>query len=182
MSSTTVCSKNRVSRLSNVLESLSSENTKAKRYDNYLPVRELNLKDPRPKNYNQPIAMGLEGIQAVVSYPSTVATGPCDASGEKNKGRSAVTHEVCAHAVAYDTDSYGFHQMPENVVQTETIFKSIQDAEDKMYIPGLMETAHAVAPANTAMAQLDTFSATYLQPLSAFNAVVTGIANVCLPN
>ena len=48
---------------------------------------------------------------------------------------------------------------------------------------GSMETAvNAIAPENTVMAQLDTFTATYLQPLRAFNAIITGIANICLAN
>ena len=115
-------------------------------------------------------------------HPSTVGTGPRDSWGEKDKGRFAATHEVRAHAAAYSSDSYGFHQVPENVQPA----KVIRDAEEKIStiksISGPMETAvNAIMPANTAMAQLDTFNATYLQPLSAFNAVVTGIANVCLP-
>jgi len=109
--------------LRNLLET--SDNTKAKRYDDYLPIRELDLKEPHATNHNQSTATGPEDVDAVVPHPSTVGTGPCNASGGKD---------------------------------------------------------NAIEPANTAMAQLDTINATYLQPLSTFNAVVTGIANVCLPN
>ena len=163
--------------LRNLLKSSTSNSTKVKRYENYLPVGELDLKDPRPMNHNQPIATGIEDVQAVVPHPSAIGIGPRDASGEND------THDVRAHAAAFNADSYRFHQVPENVQPV----KVIRDAEEKIStlksIPGPMETAvNAIAPANTAMAQLDTFNATYLQPLSAFNAVVTGIANVCLPN
>ena len=41
---------------------------------------------------------------------------------------------------------------------------------------------NAFGSANTAMAQLDTISSTYLQPLHIFNTVVTGIADVRLSN
>ena len=56
-------------------------------------------------NHNQPITTGLEDVQAVVPHPSTVGIGPRDASGEKDKGCSAATHEVRAHVAAYNTDS-----------------------------------------------------------------------------
>ena len=46
-------------------------------------------------------------------------------------------------------------------------------------ISGRAETAvHAIGTTNTTIIHLDTISSTYLQPLHAFNAVVTGIANV----
>ena len=73
--------------------------------------------------------------------------------------------------------------MPENDHPVKVIRKAEEDISTVKSIPGPMETAvNAIAPANTAMAKLDTFAATYLQPLRAFNSVVTGIANVCLPN
>ena len=72
--------------------------------------------------------------------------------------------------------------MPENVHPVKVIRKAEEISTVKS-IPGPVETAvNTVAPANTTMAQLDTFTTTYLQPLKAFNTVVTGIANVCLPN
>ena len=43
-------------------------------------------------------------------------------------------------------------------------------------------TVNTIEVANTTMTQLDTFNSTYLQPLSTFNAIVMGIANVCLFN
>ena len=43
-------------------------------------------------------------------------------------------------------------------------------------------TVNAIEDANTAMIQLDTIISTYLQPLSTFNTVVIGIANVCHSN
>ena len=167
-----------LTRLRNLLESKLSDNTKAKRYDNYLPVRELDLKDPHATNHNQPIAAGLENVPAVVSHPSTVGTGPHDV---------ATTHEVGAHAAVYNADSHGFHQVPENVQPVQPIVKVIRGAEKKISavesIPGPVEAAvNLIVPANTAIAQLDTIDATYLQPLHAFNEVVTGIANVCLSN
>ena len=72
--------------------------------------------------------------------------------------------------------------MPENVHPVKVIRKAEEEISTVKSIPGPVETAvNAVAPANTAMAQLDTFTTTYLQPLRAFNTVITGIANVCLP-
>ena len=50
-------------------------------------------------------------------------------------------------------------------------------------ISGPVETTvNAIEVANTAMVQLDTIIGTYLQPLSTFNTVVIGIANVCHSN
>ena len=68
-------------------------------------------------------------------------------------------------------------------VLTEDIVMDIQDAEDNVsnvkHIPGPAETiVNTIGYANTAVVQLDTITSTYLQPLSNFNAVVTGIANV----
>ena len=169
-----------LTRLRNLLESSSSDNTK--RYDNCLPVRELDLKDPHATNQNQLVASDLEGVQAVVPRPSAVGTDPCHASREKDKGYSAATHEVRARATADTADTSGSHQVRESV-----IVKDIRDAQEKISvvksIPGPVQTTvNVFAPANTAMAQLDIINATYLQPLRAFNAVVTGLANVCLPD
>ena len=41
---------------------------------------------------------------------------------------------------------------------------------------------HAIGTTKTAIVHLDTISSTYLQPLHAFNTVVTGIANVRVQN
>ena len=73
--------------------------------------------------------------------------------------------------------------MPENDHPVKVIQKAEEEISTVKSIPSPMKTAvDAITPANTAMAQLDTFTTTYLQPLGAFNAIVTGIANVCLPN
>ena len=56
--------------------------------------------------HNQPTMMGLEDVQAIVPHPSTVGTGPRGASGKKDKGYSAATHEVHVHVAAYNTDNY----------------------------------------------------------------------------
>ena len=69
-------------------------------------------------------------------------------------------------------------------VLPEDIVVDIQDAEDNAPnvkpILGPVETAvNTIGYANTAMIQLDTITSTYLQPLSNFNAVATGIGNVC---
>ena len=68
-------------------------------------------------------------------------------------------------------------------VPTQAITVDIQDAEDNVsnvkLIPGPVDTVvNKIGYANTAMAQLDTITSTYLQPLSNFNAVVAGIGNV----
>ena len=59
----------------------------------------------------------------------------------------------------------------------------IQEAENKISkvesIYGPVDTTiNTIGYANTALTQLDTFSSTYLQPLSTFNKAVMGIANV----
>ena len=82
--------------LRNLLELSTSDDTKPKRYDSYLPVRELDLKDPHATNHNQPIATGIEDVQAIVPHSSIVGTVPCGASEEKNQGRSIAAHEVRA--------------------------------------------------------------------------------------
>ena len=68
-------------------------------------------------------------------------------------------------------------------VPTQAIAVDIQDAEDNVsnvkLIPGPVDTVmNKIGYANIAMDQLDTITSTYLQPLSNFNAVVTGIGNV----
>ena len=60
---------------------------------------------------------------------------------------------------------------------------SLQDAQKKLSdinsIPGPAGTGvNAIDHANTAMTDLNTIDATYLQPLKTFNTVVNGIANV----
>ena len=93
-----------------------------------------------------------------------------------------VYHSRVESKTSNDADDYGFYQMQEN----DQRVKDIRDAEKISTfksIPGPVETAiNATAPADTAMAQLDSINAIYLQPLSAFTAAVTGIANVCLPD
>ena len=120
---------------------------------------------------------GLGSDQAIVPQSSLVETGPRDPSGGKDTGCIATT-EARAVLAAYSTDAHRFCQVP-----TQAIVKDIQDAEENISsvksVPGpVVSTANAVGSANAAMSQLDTINSTYLQPLSAFNAVVTGIANV----
>ena len=84
---------------------------------------------------------------------------------------------------------YAFHQLTDDGKRKPvgTVFKDIQGAEKNISnvktIPGLAKTAvDAVDVANTTMTQLDTINSVYLQPLSVFNKVVDGIANVCSSN
>ena len=68
-------------------------------------------------------------------------------------------------------------------VPTQAIAVDIQDAVDNVsnvkLIPGPVDiVVDKIGYANTAMDQLDTITSTYLQLLSNFNAVVTGIGNV----
>ena len=68
-------------------------------------------------------------------------------------------------------------------VSIQAVCKDIQEAENMIFkvesISGPVDTTvNAIGYANTALAQLDTFNSTYLQPLSTFNKVVMGIANV----
>ena len=121
---------------------------------------------------------GLESDQAIVPQSSLVETGPRDPSGGKDTGCIATTPEARALLAAYSTDAHRFCQVP-----TQAIVKDIQDAEENISgvksVPGpVVSTVNAVGSANAAMSQLDTINSTYLQPLSAFNAVVTGIADV----
>ena len=76
-------------------------------------------------------------------------------------------------------DTYRFHQAP-----VQAIRNNIQEVANKISnvqsISGPVEiTVNAIEVANTAMTQLDIIDSTYLQPLSTFNTVVIGIANVC---
>ena len=82
----------------------------------------------------------------------------------------------------HNADAYRFHQLP-----VQAIGNDIQEAVNKISnvepISGPVETTvNSIEVANIAMTQLDTINSTYLQPLSTFNAVVIGIANVCLFN
>ena len=119
---------------------------------------------------------GLESDQAIVPQSSLVETGPRDPSGGKDTGCIATTPEARPLLAEYSTDAHGFCQVP-----TQAIVKDIQDGKKNILksVPGPVASAvNVVESANTAMSQLDNINSTYLQPLSAFNAVVTGIANV----
>ena len=123
---------------------------------------------------------GLESVQGVASQPSTVIASSSHPLGVKDNEALTATHEVRAFVTAYSVNVHGFRQIP-----TQDIVKDIQDAEKNISnvgsISGRAETAViAIGSANTAMGQIDFIDSTYLQPLSVFNAVVTGIANVRL--
>ena len=120
---------------------------------------------------------GLGSDQAIVPQSSSIETGSRDPSGGKDTGCIAAT-QARAHLAAYSTNAHGFCQVP-----TQAIVKDIQDAEKNIYndnsVPGPVETTvNAVGYANAAISQLDTINSTCVQTLSAFNAVVSGIANV----
>ena len=111
-----------------------------------------------------------------------VGTGSCGRSGRNDNKCFVATYEVRLLVAAYSDYAHGFGQVP-----TEAIVDDIQDAEKNMFsinpISGRAETAvNAIGTANTAIVHLDTISSTYLQPLHAFNTVVTGIANVRVQN
>ena len=110
--------------------------------------------------------------------PSTVETGFRDASGGRDRGHTTATPEM-RHLSLHTSPIPRIRQVP-----TEDIVMDIQDAEHSVSnvepIPGPVETiVNTIGYANTAMNRLDTIASTYLQPLSNFNAVVTGIGNVC---
>ena len=116
----------------------------------------------------------LHRVQAAVpQFPSTVGTGS-DPPG----GCSTAIHDAPALVAAYSADTRGFNQVP-----IQAISKDIEDVEESVSnvksIPVPVEhTVNAIGSANIAIGQLDAINSTYLQPLSIFNAVVTGIANV----
>ena len=79
---------------------------------------------------------------------------------------------------------YAFHQLTDDGKPIGTVFKDIRNAEKNISnvksIPDPAKTAvDVVNIANTTTTQLDIISSVYLQPLSTFNKVVNGIANVC---
>ena len=79
---------------------------------------------------------------------------------------------------------YAFHQLTDDGKPIGIVFKDIRNAEKNISnvksIPGPAKTTvDVVNIANTTMTQLDIISSVYLQPLSTFNKVVNGIANVC---
>ena len=153
---------------------------KAKRYDHYLPtVLRVGSED---RNFYQPTATGLASVRGIVSQPSTTGPGSSNPMGGKDNEPLASTHQVRPLIAVYTTNTHRFRQL-----STQVIVKNIQDAERNMSnvkpISGTAEiTANAIGSANTAMGQLDSINSTYLQPLSIFNTVVTGIANVRLSN
>ena len=151
---------------------------KTKRYDHYLPtVPRVGFED---RNFYQPTATGLTSVRGVVSQPSTTGTGSSNPLGGKDNEPFASTHQVRPLIAVYNINTHRFRQL-----STQVIVKDIQNAEQSIShvkpISGTAEiTANAIGSANTAMGQLDSINSTYLQPLSTFNAVVTGIANVRL--
>ena len=109
--------------------------------------------------------------------PSTVETGFRDASGGRDRGHTTATPEM-RHLSLHTAPMPRIAQVP-----TQDIVMDIQNAEYDVSnvepIPGPVETiVNTIGCANTAMNRLDTIASTYLQPLSNFNAVVTGIGNV----
>ncbi|KAL4062345.1 hypothetical protein J3A83DRAFT_1866001 [Scleroderma citrinum] len=115
---------------------------------------------------NEPAAVVAENAPAVVCQTSTVRAYPGNAPVQKNKDPVAIVPAVSAD------------DQP-----TQTVFDDIQGTETKVLtvksIPGPVETAvNAIGFANNAMTQLDTINTTFLQPLTIFNTVVSGIANV----
>ena len=109
---------------------------------------------------------------------SIVGADSCDISDGNDNKCFAATYEVRLLVAAYSAYAHGFGQVP-----TQAIVDDIKGAEKNMSninpISGRAETAvNAMGTANTAIVHLDTISSTYLQPLHAFNTVVTGIANV----
>ena len=125
---------------------------------------------------------GPESAQAVVPQYSTVGSGSCDPSGGNDNRCFAATYEVRLLVAACSAYAHGFGQVP-----IQAIAEDIRGAEQNMFnmnsISGGAETAvNVVGTANAAIVHLDTISSTYLQPLHAFNTVVTGIANVRIQN
>ena len=153
---------------------------KTQRYDHYLPtVPRVKSED---RNFYQHTATGPASVRGVVSQPSTTGTGSSNPLGGKDNEPLASTHQVrpLIAVYVYTTNTHGFRQL-----SIQVIVKDIHDAEQNISnikpISGTAEiTANAIGSANTAMGQLDSINSTYLQPLSTFNAVVTGIANVRL--
>ena len=89
-----------------------------------------------------------------------------------------------AYFIIYITDAYTFHQPKDDGEPIKNVLEDIQDAEKKNLtvktIPGPAETAvGAIDVTDTAISQLNTFSGVYLQPLSTFGKIVTGIGKVC---
>ena len=153
---------------------------KTKRYDHYLPT--VPRVGSEHRNFYQPMATGLESVRGVVSQPSTTGPGSSNPLGGKDNEPLASTHQVRPLTATHITHAHGFRQIP-----TQVIVKDIQNAEQSIShvksISGAAEsTVIAIGSANTAMVQIDSISSTYLQPLSIFNVVVTGIANVRLSN
>ena len=113
---------------------------------------------------------------------SIVGADFCNISDGNDNKCFAATYEVRLLVAAYSAYAHGFGQVP-----TQAIADDIQGAEKNMSninpVSGRAETTvNAMGTANTAIVHLDTISSTYLQPLHAFNAVVTGIANVRVEN
>ena len=86
--------------------------------------------------------------------------------------------------MTYHIDTYTFHQPKDDREPIKNALEDIQVAEKKNLIikttPGLVQTVvNVVDIANTGMTELYTISNVYLQPLSTFAKVVTGIRKVC---
>lgn len=123
---------------------------------------------------------GLENAQAIVLRSSTVGTSSCDPSEGNDHEYFATTQEVCTRVAAYGSSLGGFGQIPSQV-----IVQDIQDAEENTSTVESTSspaetTVNVIGSANTAVGKSGSIDSTSLQPLRIFNAVVTGIVNVCL--
>ena len=79
--------------------------------------------------------------------------------------------------------AYRLDQIPDKVQNVQTIPKDVQVAQQKISIiqpvSGPVEAAvDGIEAANMVVAQVVTFSETFLEPLRIFNAIATGISNV----
>ena len=137
---------------------------------------------------------GLESVQDVLPESATVGTGSCDPSGGNDHESSAATHELDALVAAHGTSLGGFGQIPDPAygldlggfgqIPSQAILKEIIDAEGNMSnvesISGPDKTGvNAIGSASAIVGKLGSIGFTRLQSLSAFKAVVAGIANVC---
>ena len=116
----------------------------------------------------------------ILPQASTLGADPGDTVAQKDKGHPCVPPAVCTYMVACTSSAQGFRQVSDDDKPTQTI---LQDAQKKLSdinsIPRAAGTGvNAIDHANTAMTNLDTINATYLQPLKTFNTVVNTIANV----
>jgi len=143
------------------------------------------------ETHEEPALGKTEGVPVLSAHDPLVTSGTGSPAGDhdlsvpskKGQGLAVSTSAVRPHNTAPIASAYRFRQISGDNQPIHAISNNVHDAEKKILtvdsipVPSNI-VVNTIGLANTAMTKLDIIDTTYLQPLSAFNTVVNGIAHV----